>query len=41
VCRQEPLALKVGATANLLDLDAKYADVVAEAEAIEKLQVGW
>lgn len=27
--------------ANLFDLDAKYADVVSEAEAIEKMSVGW
>lgn len=26
---------------NLFDLNAKYADVVPEAEAIEKLKVGW
>ncbi|GAA5864783.1 hypothetical protein JCM1840_004900 [Sporobolomyces johnsonii] len=27
--------------ANLFDLDAKYADVVEEAEAVEKLRQGW
>ena len=27
--------------ANLFDLNAKYADVVAEAEALEKLEAGW
>ncbi|KAL6248196.1 hypothetical protein RBB50_004451 [Rhinocladiella similis] len=27
--------------ANLFDLDAKYADVVEEAEAIERLKAGW
>jgi hypothetical protein len=26
---------------NLFDLDAKYADVVSEAEAIEKILAGW
>jgi len=26
---------------NLFDLNAKYADVVSEAEAIEKLKAGW
>lgn len=26
---------------NLFDLDAKYADVVSEKEAIEKLGAGW
>ena len=27
--------------ANLFDLDAKYADVVEEAEAIQHLESGW
>ncbi|KAK7751892.1 hypothetical protein SLS62_006193 [Diatrype stigma] len=27
--------------ANLFDLDAKYADVVSEEEAVEKLRAGW
>jgi hypothetical protein len=27
--------------ANLFDLNAKYADVVAEEEAIERLIAGW
>lgn len=27
--------------ANLFDLDAKYADVVEEDEAIERLKAGW
>lgn len=27
--------------ANLFDLDAKYADVVGEAEAVEHLEAGW
>jgi hypothetical protein len=26
---------------NLFDLNAKYADVVSEEEAIEKLKAGW
>lgn len=26
---------------NLFDLNAKYADVVAEEEALEKLKAGW
>jgi hypothetical protein len=28
-------------TANLFDLNAKYADVVGEKEAIEHLKAGW
>lgn len=27
--------------ANLFDLDAKYADLVSEQEAVEKLKTGW
>lgn len=27
--------------ANLFDLDSKYADVVSEAEAVERLSAGW
>jgi hypothetical protein len=27
--------------ANLFDLNAKYADVVSEEEAVEKLKAGW
>lgn len=26
---------------NLFDLNAKYADVVSEEEAVEKLKAGW
>jgi hypothetical protein len=26
---------------NLFDLNAKYADVISEAEAIEKFKAGW
>ena len=27
--------------ANIFDLNAKYADAVSEAEAVEKLEAGW
>lgn len=26
---------------NLFDLNAKYADVIGESEAVEKLKAGW
>jgi hypothetical protein len=28
-------------SANLFDLNAKYADVIGEAEAVDKLKAGW